>query len=201
MPFLNKFMTAVLEKHLHYVDQYADMLETKNGGVEFANNIRICLFVVKTIKGDIGQILIALVTLVIFCKIFGYKLTLLTLFGIYIAQPVKAAPTTIQGLHNTLLYIRFRLHYNWLQSGFGPKQYKEMETALIDAIIQLQQLATPPPTTTTMELPIFQTKDERIHGILHAFVNKTLNKQAEEREEKPNVSGLTKQQEQMYATE
>ncbi len=75
-----------------------------------------------------------------------------------------------------------------------------MEEALIDAIIQLQQIATPPPTTTT-ELPIFQTKDEQIHGILHAFVNKTLNKQAEEREEKPNASGLTNQQEQMYATE
>jgi len=34
-----------------------------------------------------------------------------------------------------------------------------------------------------------------------AFVNKTLNKQAEEREETPNTSGLTNQQEQMYATE
>jgi hypothetical protein len=76
-----------------------------------------------------------------------------------------------------------------------------MEAALIDAIIQSQQLATLPATTMTMELPIFQTKDERIHGILHAFVNKTLNKQAEEREEKPNASGLTKQQERMYTTE
>jgi hypothetical protein len=47
---------------------------------------------------------------------------------------------------------------------------------------------------------MFQTHDERIHSILHAFVNKTLNKQAEEKEETPNVSGLTKQQEQMYAT-
>jgi hypothetical protein len=75
-----------------------------------------------------------------------------------------------------------------------------MEAALIDAIIQLQQLETPPPTTTTMELPIFQTKDEWIHSILHAFVKKTLNKQAEERE-KPNASGLTIQQERMYATE
>ncbi len=32
-------------------------------------------------------------------------------------------------------------------------------------------------------------------------VNKTLNKDAEEREEKRHASGLTKQQEQMYATE
>ncbi len=78
-----------------------------------------------------------------------------------------------------------------------------METALIDAIIQLQQLATPPPTTTTTttELPMFLTNDERIHGILHFFVNKTLNKQAEEREEKPSALGLTQQQERMYATE
>ncbi len=116
----------------------------------------------------------------------------------YIVQPVQAAtPTTLQGLHNTLLYIRFRIHYNWLSSGFREKQYKEMEAALINAIIQLQQLATPPPTTTTTKLLIFQTKDERIPSILHTFVNKTLNKQAEEREEKPNASGLTKQQERM----
>jgi hypothetical protein len=38
---------------------------------------------------------------------------------------------------------------------------------------------------------MFQTNDERILSILHAFVNKTLNKQAEEREETPNASGLT----------
>jgi hypothetical protein len=134
-------------------------------------------------------------------KILGCKTVVLILFSMYIIQPVQARkPNTLQGLHNTLLYIRFRINYNWLTSGFGEKQYKEMEEALIDAIIQLQQMATPPPTTTTTELPIFQTKDERILGILHAFVNKTLNKQAKEREEKPNASGLTKQQEQMYAT-
>jgi hypothetical protein len=74
----------------------------------------------------------------------------------YIAQPVQAATlTSLQGLHNTLLYIRFRIHYNWLSSGFGEKQYKEMEAALIDAIIHLQQLATPTPTITKTELPIF----------------------------------------------
>jgi hypothetical protein len=135
-------------------------------------------------------------------KILGCKTIVLILFSLYIIQPVQERkPTTLQGLHNTLLYIRFRINYNWLTSGFGEKQYKEMEAALIDTIIQLQQIATPPPTTSTTELPIFQTKNERIHSILHAFVNKTLNKQAEEREEKPNASGLTKQQEQMYATE
>jgi len=178
------------------------MLEAKIECMEFTNKIRILLFVTKTIQEDVRRLKIALATLAITCKIFGYKITILILFGIYIAQPIQAAPpTTLQGLHKTLLYIRFRIHYNWLPSGFGAKQYKEMESALIDAIIQLQQLATPPPTTTTTELPIFQTKDKRIHGILHAFINKTLNKQAEEREEKPNASGLTKQQEQMYATE
>ncbi len=77
-----------------------------------------------------------------------------------------------------------------------------MESALIDAIIKLRQIATPPPTTmTTTEAPIFQTNDEIIHDILHSIVNKTLNKDAEEREEKRRASGLTKQQEQMYATE
>ncbi len=74
-----------------------------------------------------------------------------------------------------------------------------MEAALIDAIIKLQQITTPPPTkpTSATKIPMFQTNDERIHSILHSFVNKTLNKQAEEKEETQTVSGLTKQQEMM----
>jgi hypothetical protein len=87
-----------------------------------------------------------------------------------------------------------------LQSSFSPKEYAEMETALVDAIIQLRQIATPP-TTTTTATPTYQTKDERIHGILQAFVNKNLNSAAEEREEKKQALRLTKQQEQIYATE
>jgi hypothetical protein len=78
-----------------------------------------------------------------------------------------------------------------------------METGLVDAIMQLQQLATPPPPkpTSATKIPLFQSNDERIHGIIQSFVNETLNKQAEEREEAPNASGLTKQQEMIYATE
>ena len=78
-----------------------------------------------------------------------------------------------------------------------------MEAGLIDAIIQLQQIATPPPPkpTSAMKIPMFQTNDEWIHSILHSFVNKTLNKQAEEKEETSNALGLTKQQEMIYATE
>jgi hypothetical protein len=102
-----------------------------------------------------------------------------------------------------LIYIRFRINYNWLSSGFGEKQYREMEAGLVDPIIQLQQIATPPPPkpTSATKIPMFQTNDERIHSILHSFVNKTLNKQAEEKEEAPNAPGLTKQQEIIYATE
>jgi hypothetical protein len=77
-----------------------------------------------------------------------------------------------------------------------------MEAGLIDAIIQLQQIATPPPKlTSATKIPMFQTNDKQIHSILHSFVNKTLNKQAEEKEEAPDASGLTKQQEMIYATE
>jgi hypothetical protein len=170
--------------------------------MDFANKIRIQLYLVKNIKQNTGRILTAIALLAIIGKIIGYRTMVLILFGMYLIQPVQARkPTTLQGLHNTLLYIRFRMNYNWLSSGFGEKQYKEMEAAIIDAIIQWQQIATPPLTTTTTELPIFQTKDEQINSIQHAFVNKTLNKQAEEGEERPNVSGLTKQQEQMYTTE
>jgi len=102
-----------------------------------------------------------------------------------------------------ILYIRFRINHNWLGSGFGIQQYREMEAGLVNAIIQLQQLATPPPPkpTSASRIPSFQSNNERIHGIIHSFVNKTLNKQAEEKEEEPSASGLTKQQEMVYATE
>jgi hypothetical protein len=82
-----------------------------------------------------------------------------------------------------------------------------METALVDAIIQLRQLVTPQMWCNKIfinrvtESPIYQTKDERIHRILQTFVNKILNTTTEEREEKKQTSGLTKQQEKMYAME
>jgi hypothetical protein len=133
--------------------------------------------------------------LIIIGKIFGYKTVLLIIFTPNLIQQTEAKkPMTIQSLHNTLLYIRFRINYNWLSSGFGEKQYREMEAGLVDAIIQLQQLVTPPPPkpTSATKIPMFQSNDERIHSIIHSFVNKTLNKEAEERGETPNASGLTK---------
>jgi hypothetical protein len=47
-------VATVFEKHLHYMYQYADMLEAKIEGMEFANKIRIQLYLTKFIKGDIG---------------------------------------------------------------------------------------------------------------------------------------------------
>ena len=170
--------------------------------MEFANTKWIEMHLAKSI--NCGRILTTLTILGVIGKVIGYKTLVLILFAINLVQPTQAMkPTTIQSLHNTLLYIRFRINYNWLSSGFGEKQYREMEAGLIDAIIQLQQIATPPllrPTSAT-KIPMFQMNDERIHSILHSFVNKMLNKQAEEKEEAPNASGLTKQQEMIYATE
>jgi hypothetical protein len=144
LPFSTEFVTAVLEKHLHYVNQYADMLETKVSQLKFATIIRIRLFIMQVIMKVFGRLMIGIITIAAFCKIFSYKITLLILLAIWIGQPTQAAPpSTLQGLHNTLLYIRFRKLSNWLPSGFGPKQYKEMESVLVDAIIKLIQIATP----------------------------------------------------------
>jgi hypothetical protein len=165
--------------------------------MEFANTKRIQIHLAKSIKDNHRRILTFLAILGVIGKIIGYKTLVLIIFAINLVQPTEAKkPTTIQSLHNTLLYIRFRINYNWLSSGFGEKQYWEMEAGLIDAIIQLQQIATPPPPkpTSATKILMFQTNDERIHSILHLFINKTLNKQAEEKEETPNASGLTKQQ-------
>jgi hypothetical protein len=139
------------------------MLEKKIEQMEFANKIQIQLYLVKNIQQNSGQILTAIAQLAVIGKLIGYKTLVLILFCMYLIQPTQAKKlTTLQGLHNTLLYIRFRRNYNWLSTGFGKQQYNEMEAALTDAIIQLQQIATPPPRTSVTKIPIFQTKDKRI---------------------------------------
>ncbi len=204
----NTVVASVLEEYYHYAYLFRDKLEEEVRQMDFAFNKGTQIFLATIIKENNRKLLMHLAPyiamLIILGKIFGYKMVLLVIFATNLIQQTEAKkPMTIQSLHNTLLYIRFRINYNWLSSGFGEKQYREMEAGLVDAIIQLQQLATPPPPkpTSATKIPMFQSNDERIHSIIHSFINKTLNKEAEEREETPNASGLTKQQEMVYATE
>jgi len=96
--------------------------------MEFANTKRIQMHLAKSIKENCGRILTFLAILGVIGKMIGSKTLVLILFAINLVQPTQARkPTTIQSLHNTLLYIRFRINYNWLSSGFGEKQYREME--------------------------------------------------------------------------
>jgi hypothetical protein len=193
-------VAAILEEHLFYAEQYADMFEQKVNHVEFTAQTRLYTFRMQALMQTFGRIAMTIITFIAIGQKFGLKVMFLALFLAWAAQPCQTAPvSTIQGLHNMLLYIRFRKEYGWLQSGFGYKQFAEMETALVDTIIQLMQVATPP-TTTTTAAPVFQTKDERIHGILKTFINKTLHKNAKEKEETRQASGLTDEQEQMYST-
>jgi hypothetical protein len=199
-----KVVASVLQEHYYYMYLYEEFLVEKIRRMEFTNTKQIQMHLAKSIKHNCRRIWTFLAILMVIGKVIGYKTLVLIIFAINLIQPTQAKkPTTIQSLHNTLLYIRFRINYNWLSSGFGEKQYREMEAGLINAIIPLQQIATPPPPkpTSATKIPMFQTNDECIQSILHSFDNKTLNKQAEEKEETPNASGLTKQQEMIYATE
>jgi hypothetical protein len=135
--------------------------------MDFAFNKRTQIFLATIIKKNNRKILMHLAPyiamLIIIGKIFGYKTVLLIIFMTNLIQQTEAKkPTTIQSLHNTLLYIQFRINYNWLSSGLGEKQYREMEAGLVDAIIQLQQLATPTPPkpTSATKIPMFQSNDE-----------------------------------------
>jgi hypothetical protein len=168
-PLSNEFVTAILEKHLYYTNEYVGLLELKISRLEYAMQIRMRLATLQAIKTAMGNLLMASIIIAVCCQTIGYRSTLLIIFAIWIAQPVQAAPpTTIQGLYNTLLYIRFRINYSWLSSGFGKKQYKEMESALINAIIQLQQAATPPPTTTTTQaLSTMRTMNKFMTFFIH----------------------------------
>ncbi len=195
LPKLNMVMNttvvaSVLKEHFHYMYLYKEFIVEKIRRMDFAFNKRTQIYLASIIKDNNRKILIHLAPyiamLIIIGKIFGYRTVLLIIFAMNLIHKTEAKKlTTIQSLHNTLLYIRFRIK------------------GLVDAIIQLQQLATPPPPkpTSATKIPMFQSNGEWIHSILHSFVNKTLNKQAEEKEETPNASGLTKQQEMIYATE
>jgi hypothetical protein len=202
-------LLSVLEEYHHYAYLFHKELQEEVKRKNFILNKRTQILLATIIKENNRKLLLTLflylVLLTLAGKLFGYKTVLLIIFATNLIQQTQAetTPTTLQSLHNTLLYIRFRIHHNWLGSGFGVKQYQEMEAGLVDAIIQLQQLATPPPPkpTSAFKIPSFQSNNERIHGIIHLFVNETLNKQAEEKEEEPSASGLTKQQEMVYATE
>ena len=179
----NTVVASVLEEYYHYAYLYCDELEEEVRRMDFAFSKQTQILLATIIKENNRKLLMHLAPyiamLIILGKIFGYKAVLLVTFATNLIQQTKAEkPTTLQSLHNTLLYIRFRIHYNWLRSGFGEKQYREMEAGLVDAIIQLQQLATPPPPkpTSATKIPMFQSNDERIHSIIHSFVNKTLTK-------------------------
>ncbi len=85
--------------------------------MDFAFNKRTQILLATIIKENNRKLLRHLapyvVMLIIIGKIFGYKAVLLIIFATNLIQQTKAEkPTTLQSLHNTLLYIRFRIHYN-----------------------------------------------------------------------------------------
>jgi hypothetical protein len=119
----NKFMASILEEHFHYMDLYANFLNQKIERMEFANTKRIQMYLAKNIKENCGRILTALALLAVIGKIIGFKTLVLILFALKLMQPAQARkPTTLQGLHSALAYIRFRIDHNWLPIGFGEQQ-------------------------------------------------------------------------------
>jgi hypothetical protein len=117
---------------------------------------RLYTFGLQKLIKIFGRITMMLIRIVTLCHKFGFKAVAILLFLILAAQPSQATPmSTIQGLHSTHLFIQFQKDYGCLRSNFGYQQYVEMETALVDAIIQFMQAAAPP-TTTTTPMPIFQ---------------------------------------------
>jgi hypothetical protein len=161
-------LAAVLEEYYHYAYLFHDELEEEVRKRDFAFNKRTQIHLATIVKENNRKLLRHLapyiVMLIIIGKIFGYKTVLLVIFATNLIQQTKAEkPTTLQSLHNTLLYIRFRIHYNWMRFGFGEKQYREMEAGLVDAIIQLWQLATPPPPkpTSATKIPMRDSKQAK----------------------------------------
>jgi hypothetical protein len=111
-----------------------------------------------------------LILLTLAGKIFGYKTVLLIIFATNLIQPAQAKPTAIQNLYKTLAYVQLRKISNWLT--FTEDEYLAMEAVLIDKIARLQRTETSPPPkpTSTTEIPMFQTNNKLLSGILHSFI-------------------------------
>jgi hypothetical protein len=134
IPHLNMILNhtvvaSVLEEYYHYTYLYEDTLKEEIRRMDFAFNKRTQIQLASIIKDNNRRILIHLAPylamLVIIGKIFGYKTVLLIIFTTNLRHKTEAKkPSTIQSLHNTLLYIQFRINYNWLSSGFREKQYR-----------------------------------------------------------------------------
>jgi hypothetical protein len=121
-------LASVLEEYYHYAYLFQEELEEEVRKMDFAFNKRTQILLATIIKENNRKLLWTLfpylVLLTLAAKIFGYKTVILIIFATNLIQQTQAEkPTTLQSLHNTLLYIRFRIHYNWLRSGFGEKQY------------------------------------------------------------------------------
>jgi hypothetical protein len=117
-------VASVLKEHFHYVHLYKEFIVEKIRRMDFAFNTWTQIYLVSIIKDNHRKILTQLAQhlaiLMLIGKILGYKALVIIIFAINLIQPTEAKkPTTIQSLHNTLLYIRFRINYNWLSSGFG----------------------------------------------------------------------------------
>jgi hypothetical protein len=198
-------LLSVLEKYHHYAYLFHKELEEEIKRKNFTFNKRTQILLATIIKENNRKLLWTLfpylVILTLAGKLFGYKTVLLIIFASNLIQQTQAKPTTIQKLYKTLAYVQLRKISEWLT--FTEDEYKAMESGLIEAIRKLQQLATPPPEkpTSATKIPMFLSNHERIQSIIQSFVNRTINKDAEEKEETPNASGLTKQQEMIYATE
>jgi hypothetical protein len=88
-------VTAILEKHLHYINQYADALETKINQLEFATQKRMQLLVMQNLTKMFGRLAIAIITIAAICKLFRYKVTLLVIHGFLHAFVNKTLNTAV----------------------------------------------------------------------------------------------------------
>jgi hypothetical protein len=168
----DQLVAVILEEHLWYAEQYADLLEDIIAKMESTINARTNMIKQRKFLKWTGILIIFTIALTAIHEAFGLRTTLLVLCFF---TRTKAAPTTIlKELQNTLMYIRFRHNIGWISTGLNYNDFIKMEATLVALIQKLQQH---PETTTatTTSAPIFRTKNECIQDLLITFVNKNLS--------------------------
>jgi hypothetical protein len=100
-------MAAILEEHLHYAKQYSEQVEQQVRQMEFTVQTRLYTFGAQAMIKTFGRVTMIIITFIAIGQKFGLKIMFLAVLLAWAVQPTQTAPvSTIQGLHNTLLYIR-----------------------------------------------------------------------------------------------
>jgi hypothetical protein len=95
LPLSNEFVATILEEHLHYAKQYADIVEQKVNQMEFTAQTRLYNFGMQALMKTFGRVTMMIIAFIAIGQKFGLRVMFLSLFLAWAAQPCQTAPVSM----------------------------------------------------------------------------------------------------------